>query len=124
MILRRAPSSGLLCHMALVRTYVSEEHIAHVIRMTRIGELRTALAVMTVFLHSMLLLLVTANVAPSSPILVTLMMWAIRSSDISVLTRATRRNNPEYGNVHSHRCENLNSYMDEFKFKRRARHEA
>jgi hypothetical protein len=36
--------------------------------------------------------LVTANVVPSSPILVTLMTEAIRSSATSVLTRATLRN--------------------------------
>jgi hypothetical protein len=35
-----------------------------------------------------------ANVS-SSPILVTLMMEALSSSETSVLTRATRRNNPE-----------------------------
>jgi hypothetical protein len=37
-------------------------------------------------------LLVTANVVPSSLILVTLMMEALRSSETSVLTGATRRN--------------------------------
>jgi hypothetical protein len=40
-------------------------------------------------------LLVTTSVVPSSPILVTLMMKALSSSETSVLTRATRPNNPE-----------------------------
>jgi hypothetical protein len=37
-------------------------------------------------------LLVTANVLPSSPILVTLMMESLSSSETSVLTRTTRCN--------------------------------
>jgi hypothetical protein len=40
-------------------------------------------------------LLVTASVVPSSPILVTLMMGALRSSETSVLTRAILLNIPE-----------------------------
>jgi hypothetical protein len=48
----------------------------------------------------MVQLLVTANLVPGSPILVTLMMEAIRFSEM-VLTRATWRHSPEDRMVHS-----------------------
>jgi hypothetical protein len=77
-------SSGMLHHVVLVRTDVSEDFCTSFIRMARIGELAT-----------MRRLLVTASVVPSSPILVTLMKEALSSSETSVLTRATWRNIPE-----------------------------
>jgi hypothetical protein len=46
-------------------------------------------------------LLVTAKAVPSSPILVTMMMKAIRSSETSVFKRATLRNIPEEGITHT-----------------------
>jgi hypothetical protein len=83
-------SSGMLRHVALVRTDVSEELRASFIRVTRTGELGTTLAV-----PSNRRRLVTASVVLSSPILVILMNEALRSSETSILTRATRRNIPE-----------------------------
>jgi hypothetical protein len=102
-------SSGMLCHVALVRSDVSEEHITSIIRVTRISKLRTMIAVTSNC--SMLQLLVTSTVIPSSLILVTLIVEAIRSSETSVLTRATWCNIPEDGIFHSHCHENLKSYM-------------
>jgi hypothetical protein len=75
-------SSGLLPRVALVRTDVSEERIASIIKVTR------------VFLRSVLRLLVTANIS-NSPILINLMMKAILSSETSILIRAIKRNIPE-----------------------------
>jgi hypothetical protein len=97
-------SSGMLHRVALVRTDVSEELSASFIIVMRIGELGTT------FLRSVRRLLVTASVAPSSPILVTLMKVALSSSETSVLTRATRCNIPEEAILHSLRRGNLKSY--------------
>jgi hypothetical protein len=75
-------SSGLLRRVALVRTDVSEEPGAAFIRVTKIGELGITQAA-------------TSN----------------RRTETSVLTRATRRNIPEDTILHSHRRENLKSYI-------------
>jgi hypothetical protein len=94
--------------MAPVRTDVSEERIASIMMVTRISELGTTLAVL---LCCALLLLVTPNVVPSSPI-ISLMMEAICSSEMSVLTRVILNNIQEDGILHSHRRENRKSYKD------------
>jgi hypothetical protein len=83
--------------VALVRTDVSEELSVSFIRVTGIVELGTTLAVTTkkYQVSSVRRLLVTASVVPISSIIVTVMKEALSSSETSVLTRATRRNNPE-----------------------------
>jgi hypothetical protein len=80
--------------MTLIRADVSEIFSASFIRVTRIGELETTLA-LTSNRRSGRRLRVTASVVSSSPILVTLMKGALSSSETSVLTRDTRRNIPE-----------------------------
>jgi hypothetical protein len=64
---------------------VLKERNASIIRVTRIGESHI------VFLRNVRRFLVTGNVH-SSPILVTLMMEALRSSETSVHARSTGRN--------------------------------
>jgi hypothetical protein len=65
----------MLRRVALLRTDVSEELSPSIYQGDKIGELGTTLAV-----TSNRSTLLTANAVPSSPILVTLMMEAIRSS--------------------------------------------
>jgi hypothetical protein len=96
----------MLRRVALVRTDVSEERGAFIIR-TRIGDLGTTLVVTNkrstlrsriVFLRSLLRLLVAANIVPIH-ILVILMMKALRSSETAVVTRATWRYIPEDNSI-------------------------
>jgi hypothetical protein len=70
------PSSSMLRREALVKTDVSEERIGSIIRVTRTGELGITLGHCCVRRF-----LVAANVVPSSPILVTLMMEGLHSSE-------------------------------------------
>jgi hypothetical protein len=76
------PSSGMLRRVALVRTDVSEERSPSIIRVTRIGQIGTTLAV-------------TSN------------QRTLQRT--SVLTRAIWRNIPEDRILHSHQRENLKS---------------
>jgi hypothetical protein len=70
--------------VALVKTDVLEELSASFIRVTRIGELGTTLAVIS-----------NRRTLQRNSNLVTLMKEALSSSEMSVLARAKRRNNPE-----------------------------
>jgi hypothetical protein len=82
--------------------------IVSIIRVTRIGELGTTLAVNSnrrtlphiIFLRSVRLLLLTANVVPSSQILVTLMMESLHSFETSDRKCAIRSNIPEEDILH------------------------
>jgi hypothetical protein len=75
-------SSGMLGHLALVRTEVSEEPVAFIIRI-KLGKPGTMFAV-----TSNQSMLDTANVVPSSP---------IYSSETSVITRTTWPDNSQDG---------------------------
>jgi hypothetical protein len=80
--------------VVVVRTDVSEERVASIIRLTRIGELGT--------------LAITGD---RSTLNISSQRASVASySEKSVLTRVTRRNIPDDGTSHSHRREFLKSY--------------
>jgi hypothetical protein len=74
------PSYGMCIRVTLLRTDVSEERTASVIRVTKIGELGTTSALCIMFQ------LIVTTVVPMSLIFITLMTEAVRSSETSVLT--------------------------------------
>jgi hypothetical protein len=103
----RMASSGILRRVALVRTDVSEQLSVSIIRAKNLWTRNIA----TDARYEYFFVACVGCYVPSSPILVALMMEALSSSETSVLTRATRRNIPEYDILHSYRHENLKSYI-------------
>jgi hypothetical protein len=107
----------MLIRWALVRTEVWKESNNSIIRVTRIGKLETTLAVRN-NRSTLLVSVASYGYVPGSPILVTLMMETLSSSEKAVLAISTPHNIPEDAFLHSHRRENLNFYRTLFVFNR------
>jgi hypothetical protein len=91
----------------LVRNDILEERSASIIRVTRIGEIATTIALTS---NRRTLRRNNSSAVRSSSILLTLMIEALSSFE-TVLTRTTRHNIPDDGILHSHRHENFKSYI-------------
>jgi hypothetical protein len=99
--------------VALIRTDVSEDRIASIFRVHE-REQVTERSCKLLYRHRLVedsLSLQLRSVTCSHSC--TLKMEAIQSSETSVLIRATRCHLPEDDNHHSHRRENLKSYIHE-----------
>jgi hypothetical protein len=114
----------MLRYVTRAKTDVSEVPSPYIIKVKRISELGTTLAITSnrrtmrrnsmnfyAFRRSVRRLLVTANVVLCSSILVILMIEASHSSEASILRRGTWHNVQENDIIHSHRRENLKSYI-------------
>jgi hypothetical protein len=107
----------MLRRVALVRSDVSEECRAPIIRVTRIGELGTMLAVTSnrrTLRKNTMLLLVTANIVPSSPILCHPDDGGVTFIRKVGSYESHTANIPEDCILHSHRHEHLKSYKIPF----------
>jgi hypothetical protein len=94
--LGKMPPSGILRRVAVVRTHVSEEFNASIIKVERIGELGATFPITRNrnTLQTTRQLLIIAKFVLISPILVNLMTETLHSSETSVLKRSTQLNIP------------------------------